>query len=322
MPKEITHWQIAAQVAEGLKGGAIGDAAAANSNCLMLGAVFHDILFYLRGPGQTLPFLTLADELHGIRGEDTYEIIRNLTSAIMTSKRPGPLMAFMTGLVSHIHTDFLFHPMVFYLTGNYFDPDPAKRTKAVQRHRRIEAMIDLLFCGNPGELKKYSLKGFLKKAEVSVADLFAEALGGFARQKGLPNLFRALDRALKIFVFMQKISRNQVLSYAVYSFQRILPNSFKEITSLFYAPQINAELLKISGVISYRHPATGRVSEHSVQNIFDMAVEESVAFCRKIEPSIVNNTPMQLNERGPSLEVGLKSVPVEEVSHFAVRPLI
>jgi hypothetical protein len=322
MPKEITHWLIASRVADELRGAPLGDAAAENTNCLMLGAVFHDVLFYLRGPGKTAPFLAMADELHGIRGEDTYEIVRKICAAIIASKKPGPLMAFMVGLVSHIHIDFFFHPMVFYLTGNYFDSDPAKRSKAVQRHRRIEVMMDLFFCGGPDELRRYSLRGFIKKAEVPPADLFQEALAGFAREKELPDLLHALARALKTFVLIQKISRNQTLSYFLYGLQPILLNGLKEIVCLFYAPQINAELQKISGVISYRNPVTNEVSEHSVQTIFDLAVEKSVAFCRMIEPSVVAKAPIKLNDRGPSLEVGLQSVSMEEASHFSEIPLI
>jgi len=309
-------------VADELKGTPLGDAAAASSNCLKLGAVFHDVLFYLRGPGKTAPFLALADELHGTRGEDTYEIVRKLIDVVITSKQSGQLVAFLVGVISHIHTDLLFHPMVFYMTGNYFDSNPKKKTKAIQGHRRIEAMMDLYFCGGPSELKRYSLKGVIKKAEVTPADLFADALADMAREKGLTGLRQALDRALKTFAFMQRICRNQILSYILYSIERILPNGLKEFSALFYARQLRAELSKISGVISYRNTVTGLASEHRLKTIFDMAVEKSAAFCRKIEPSIVDKRPVKLNNRGPSLGVGLESVSVNEASYFAATPLI
>ena len=307
MPKEITHWLIAAQVADESRGTALGDATASNHFCLTLGAVFHDALFYLPKPSKTARFLALAYQLHGTKGEDTYDIVRRLADSIRDSNRPGPLMAFLVGVVSHIYADALFHPLVHSLTGNCFDPDPAQRTRAIQAHRRYETLMDLYFCGGPENLKKYSLKHYLKKAEIRPLHLFDEALTTVAKEKGLPGLSHAVVRAFRNFAIMQSLYKNQILSRLLYCLERFVPCSLKEISALFYSPQLGAKLPELSAVISYQNPVTGQALSQSLKRIFDTTVEKSVAFCRTIEPAIVHKVPLQLTERGPSLEAELES---------------
>lgn len=307
MPKEITHWLIAAQVADESRGTAIGVATASNHFCLTLGAVFHDSLFYLPKVSKTAHFLALPYQLHGTKGEDTYDIVRRLAVTIRDSNRPGPLMAFLVGIVSHIYADALFHPLVHSLTGNCFDPDPAQRTRAIQAHRRYETLMDLYFCGGPENLKKYSLKHYLKKAEIPPPNLFDEALNTVAKEKGLPGLSHAVVRAFRNFAIMQSLYKNQILSSLLYCLERFVPCSLKEISALFYSPQLTAKLPELSAVISYQNPVTGQAFSQSLKRIFDTTVEKSVAFCRTIEPAIVHKVPLQLTERGPSLEAELES---------------
>jgi hypothetical protein len=308
MPKEITHWLIAAQVADALKGGVLGNAVASNHCCLRLGAVFHDALFYLPKPSKAAHFLPVAYRLHGTKGEDTYDIVRNLAVTIRNSNRPGPLIAFLVGVVSHIHADALFHPLVYSLTGNYSDPDPAQRTRSVQAHRRYEALMDLYFCGGLKDLKKYSVKHYLKRAEIPPPHLFDEALATFAREKGLPGLNSAVVRAFRNFAIMQTLYKNQILSGLLYRLERFLPYGLKEISTLFYSPQLTAKLPELSMVITYRDPVTGQALSQSLRKIFNTTVEKTVALCRIIEPATVHNVPLQLPERGPSLEAGLESL--------------
>lgn len=314
MPKEITHWLIAAHVADGLKGGILGNAVASNHCCLRLGAVFHDALFYLPKPSKAAHFLALAYQLHGTKGEDTYDIVRKLAVATINSNRPGPLMAFLVGIVSHIYADALFHPLVYSLTGNHSDPDPAQRTKAIQAHRRYETLMDLCFCGGLQDLKRYSLKQYLKRAEVPPPHLFDNALATLAREKGLPDLSSAVVTAFRNFAIMQSLYKNQILSGLLYRMERFLPYGLKEISTLFYSPQLTAKLPKLSVVISYQNPVTGQALSQSLRKIFDTAVEKSVAFCRIIEPAIMQKLPLQLTERGPSLEAGLESLAMQRAN--------
>lgn len=303
MPKEITHWIIADGVCEGLKGGPLGDAAIENPNCLMVGAVFHDALFYLPRNRGNLPFLAVADRLHGEKGEDTYRIIRDLAFAIKKSKKPGPLMAFLVGAASHIQADSLFHPLVFAMTGDYFDPDPIRKTKAVRAHRRLEALLDLYFCkGDLEVIKGYSLGRYLNKAEAPCTCLFAHALATMKMEEGLHGLDDAIGRAFKTFAFMQRCFVNKCLSYMLFALEPGLPLSLKEVTALFYPPQILRDLkLLPCAVKGQMKQSVYNDDSLDLGNLLKDAIEEGVSFCRGIEPSLMGAGPFELPEHGPSL---------------------
>ncbi|MBF0510631.1 MAG: zinc dependent phospholipase C family protein, partial [Deltaproteobacteria bacterium] len=99
MPKEITHWLIARRLAEKLDGTGYTPSLRQNPNCLMLGAVFHDALFYLP------PYAAIADHWHGIDGEDTFEMVRRLAGSLDEPSSQGPMRAFLVGVISHIFAD-------------------------------------------------------------------------------------------------------------------------------------------------------------------------------------------------------------------------
>jgi len=113
---------------------------------------------------------------------------------------------------------------------------------------------------------------------------------------------------------MQTLYKNQILSGLLYRMERFLPYGLKEISTLFYSPQLTAKLPELSMVISYQKPVTGRALSQSLRKIFDMTVEKSVALCRIIEPAIVYKIPLQLSERGPLLEAGLESLAAKTAS--------
>src|SRR5690606_28826364 len=52
-------------------------------------------------------------------------------------------LAFTCGFLTHFAMDINFHPWVYYLSGNYFDPKPEAQLDAQMRHRIIESWLDL-----------------------------------------------------------------------------------------------------------------------------------------------------------------------------------
>ena len=164
MPKEVVHWTVAARAAELLSAGPFGPALARCPNGLRLGASFHDTLFYLRGE-HPAGMRTLPHRLHGSHGEDTFELLR-LQAAHLHARRDEPLpTAFFVGLASHIFADAAIHPLVFFLTGNYYDPDERKRTGAVRRHRALESLLDMVAAGSFEAVLGQSLRSLVNGLE-------------------------------------------------------------------------------------------------------------------------------------------------------------
>jgi len=322
MPKEITHWQIASRVSEELKGSEIGDLLSINPFCLKLGAVFPDALFYNRNGKETERFLTLSEEFHGAGGEDTYRIIHDLHHVAKDSDERGPIIALMSGIISHIQTDSSFHPLVYYLSGNYDDPEPETRSKAIGAHRRFESLMDLFFCRGPSNLNNYSLKDYLLKAEMPSHKLFGQALLKIASEKDWPDLNDVMDRAFNFFSFMQNLSHNQILSRFFYALERFFPDKWGEIIALFYGPQLNKKISIMRRPITYKNPVTGRESTQRLEEIFQIAVEKTAAIIRGAEHALLNGESDLEIGIGPSLSFGLEKVPKEDAKYFADKPII
>ena len=145
MPREIIHWIVLERAADRAKAAgcpAIAEAISSHRDAACLGALLHDVPYYFR-MGKD-PFEQVADWLHGKHSEDTLLPMRKLASAIL-SIPPAErrlLWPFFLGMLGHIGADVVFHPLVFYFTGNYHDRDPIERRAAQGRHRLFEVYLD------------------------------------------------------------------------------------------------------------------------------------------------------------------------------------
>jgi len=322
VPKEITHWLIGAASTEKLNDTALGRAAADHPHCLKLGAVFPDALFYNRNGSKTKQYTSLADEFHGSGGEDTYQVVRDLYRAVNNSADRGPLMAFFVGLVSHIQADSSFHPLVFYVSGDYDHPDPLTRAKAVGSHRRFESLMDLYFCGGFKELNSHSLKTMLQKAESPLTALMEGALSEIALEKGWPELVAVTARAFGFFAFMQGLSHNRALSRTLYALDGILPDTWREVIGLFYGPQLLRKMPLMSEPFQYRNPVTGQEFTQRLDEIFQTAVDRTASICQTIEPALINGDPFPIPDPGPSLAFGLEGASTSQANFFKEEPFI
>lgn len=149
MPREIVHWLVLERAKEALPArGASATAKTLNEfpAAAYLGAVAHDAPYYYR-LGADASFNHVAESLHGRFGQDTFDPLRAMAADI--SMRPdnerAELWAFLLGMVSHYAADVIFHPMIFYFTGDYYDPDTKARKAARARHRLLEVYLDSWF---------------------------------------------------------------------------------------------------------------------------------------------------------------------------------
>jgi len=305
MPKEITHWLVSLKTAEMLRGTMIGDAALSNQNALILGAIFPDILYYLPNDPALSAYQEIAHFLHGNNGEDTYELIRQTLSVLKESPYRQEFLSFLLGVITHIQTDIVFHPMIYHLTGNYHDADPSRRNKAIEQHRRFECLLDLYFCGGPRRLKEYSIKFVLKDLELPLSQIM-ELLQQLKRRKvNLAEMNGVTIRALKNLRILQELYKNRLLAGAFYIIAPFFPGAVKETAALFYSPQLNRFIPQVSGTLHYKNPLTGEIKNTCLSELFEKALEESYALAGRIERTMAADTKENFSERGPSLSYGL-----------------
>jgi hypothetical protein len=153
LPKEITHWHLGV---EALKGSApLYSRMKENSlfeSAFLLGAVSHDSPYF------SDPFIPgaedIAELLHGKHGEDTFMIVRNLFRTGMRFEGEARYVHyyFALGLLSHIILDSVVHPLVYYVTGDYYAKSKKERARARTAHRNFESILELYIVRNTGTI--------------------------------------------------------------------------------------------------------------------------------------------------------------------------
>jgi len=320
MPKEITHWLIASAVSSGLEGTAFREPLDRYGNILKIGAVVHDApYYYLRGD-RDRRFGDLPRKLHGTV-DDAYELIGALLS--YTLERPpgerSPLVALLVGLVTHLFADALFHPMIFYLTGPYDHPSFRRGTIARQDHRRLETLIDISLAGGYARIKGFSLAAFLGAAEAPLEGIFTHAGTAWLEPGRAEGFAEGLVTAFRWFAFMQGLYRNPVLGRLSFWLFPAVPAAAREILALVYAPQLARFGDRIRGELHYRHPCTGREEARSIGALMGTAVEQSIAFCRGLEPLLDPAARRPARLVLPAVDPGLGFDPDRPMCHYAAR---
>jgi len=321
MPKEIVHWLIAEQSASLLTESLLKNDIAENPACLRFGAVFPDVLFYLAGKSSFVRFSRLADILHGTGGEDTYRFLRLMQEQTTTARASGPMTAFWIGVAAHIRTDIVFHPFVYYFTGNYHDRNPAGRSLAIQRHRRLEVLLDMYFIRKKTSRQRrtYSLRRICNRLEIPLPQLLKTVSCALAELSGdAPEEIAAvLHRAVINFVILQDICCRPFLGGILFRFEKSLPQPFREITALFQAPQLTGHFSVLSEPLHYRNPVSGKDAETTAESLFMQAVRDSADFCIRLEPGLCSRSLSDFPEWGPSLSFGIPGAASGDANYFS-----
>lgn len=316
MPKEYVHFQIALQSAHLPQNGRLGADARNHVPYLLLGAVFHDVLFYLERPwaGEPKPILRLPHRLHGGGGHDPYDLLR-IQAAHAAKSRAPQARALLAGMASHIGADTAMHPLIHYLCGNYY-AEPL----AVERHRFLESCLDLSMAGSRTELGRYALAGLLRQTDPLT----------HCATKGLADLIRcreadvcnALQRAWTIFRRMNSFSLSRAGSLAAQLRPR-LPRKLqvlRDILALAIPPRsmVLQETATLSGPLRYAHPVTGTPETVTFRALQAQARQNTLHLWHRLEPLAFGEAaPDSLAGPGPGLDSGLPGLDMQHAVHFA-----
>jgi hypothetical protein len=316
MPKDLIHFAVAERTAARLAATRYAPSLAPGHG-LLLGAVFHDALFYATPPGG-VPLERLAHRLHGADGEDTFTLIR-IQAEHAAEAETLLARSLLVGMVSHLYADAVMHPLVWHLSGDYYSPIPAEKTAARQRHRALEALMDMLVC--PGMLgrSRYSLRLMLRRCPRILDGLPMARLGSMASMT--PSAATsALGRAWATYAIFQAAYSNRLLARTAYTLRPALPGPAAELAALFYAPQLMRQADALTGPVTFLHPATGQPHTASLDELMDQAADRAAALCRRLEPAVFDSARLDLDDAGPSMDAGLPAVSTREMLHFASPP--
>jgi hypothetical protein len=320
MPRELVHWMVAERAAGLLAPGPFGQALKECPNGLRYGAVFHDVLFYLRGEYPEA-LKDLPQRLHGARGEDSYDLLRSYAPHMYAMRSLALPTAFFVGLAAHIFADAAIHPLVYHFTGNYYDEDPVRRTLAVRRHRALETLFDMVAAGGLAAVQESSLRGVVNAVEGPLTLACPPELLGALAGVDSKTAAKGFSDALDTYCTMQALARMPTLARWLRELEGWLPAKGREIAALFYAPQLFELRASVSGPLTFRNPATGEVFTQTLAGLIDLAARQTAWFCSAQAPKLISSGALAEQAKGPSLDMGIPGTSTSQARHFASRVL-
>lgn len=301
MPKEITHWIIADRIRKQMEDCALKTCLADNLNMFYFGAIALDTPYYLTGSDYGR-FQALASRLHGTKGENTFDPIRIMLGAY-PAEIPRPVLAFICGVVTHILIDSSFHPLVYHLTGDYNNPDPDERLKAVVNHRQWESGLDIHMSDNFG----IQDSGWLKRALISAEKNQAMLLDCLCMLYFVNNQTcrRQVHKALNLHSNWMSNASNRQL-YVLYKLANVFSRGrLKPLLASFYPPRIDREYYKQE--FAYYHIGWKEHRRESILEIEQRAISASLDLLKHWSclPDSEEIITFLKGLRGPSLETGV-----------------
>ncbi|MCJ2163123.1 MULTISPECIES: zinc dependent phospholipase C family protein [unclassified Pseudodesulfovibrio] len=319
MPKELIHFKVAEMTATNLTGTRFALGLKAYPQGLLLGAIFHDVPYY-GITASARPMEKVAHELHGADGQDTYSLLRLQARYAALAPDRNLAAALLVGMVSHLCADTVMHPMVWHLSGDYHAPIPTEQSRARQRHRALESLMDMTACPEMLGQPRYKVKHLLE----AIGDPLFKALP----MKDLADLANispeqavtGLCSAFTVFARLQLFFPFRPLARILYALYPWLPNPAREVVALFYAPQLLDQADRIKGQILYHDPVSGTQSAAALTDLMVTAADKAGELCRLLEPTVFDNTPLALLETGPSLDSGKPDTSSRKMHHWANPP--
>ena len=141
MPKEKTHLFVAERIELLLKDKKLQALLQRNRIYYLLGAIIPDCCYYSN------PTKKIAENLHGKNGNLTNFLVFQLLEQYKKNKLKEPEraerdLALACGYLAHCALDSVFHPVINYFTGFYYNKENKENSRAVYLHRHFETYLD------------------------------------------------------------------------------------------------------------------------------------------------------------------------------------
>lgn len=322
MPRELVHFHVlAASLTRLPKESLIKQHISENVHHALLGAMLHDAPLY--APSQ-LPkaFMDLSDVLHGGWGQDPFEAVRAICAEIRRTGIVTPqINAVIAGMLSHMVVDATFHPLVVYLTGSWYQTDPAKTLESRYNHRLFETRLDMCFDRSVLPNRGFYDRSLEKVGDelVKICKLLAASCRGEnfgISQHSVEEASHFWNVSIKRMAQMKRLFLNPCAALA-YRASRIFKPGVSEYLGLFpfWAGKFDAAKLK-NQKLHYLNPVTGQEYHQSPQELFDLAVNECTQLLLDFENFVNSNfNPTEsFNQRSfRSLETGAPGARWEQV---------
>ena len=319
MPKELTHWHIAhAALRRGVTQ-QVREIISTNPALYYFGAIAHDIALYDLSKPTEANLERRAHQLHGVDGENTLEPLIEMMERALRQNNKSTQLAFLLGMLTHFVADSTFHPMVYYISGNYFAQDTEEREKAVFRHRLLETAIDRwLEAVDPIDYP-VNLKDLWRDTGEAGRQAF-ELLGGYYAKLGDKRGLAHFEKAWRNHRLLQTVFRWSTPRRILAFYRRLGYPRVEKYEALFYPQPLNLSFFDAS--LDWQHPVTGELHEMTWLELYDISVVKVISMFDLLNSEAIEKWPQLLRELQPlSLDSGLPLVPITQMKYFRSEPI-
>ena len=314
MPKELTHWVLAEKTFQRMDAGRLKTAIGKYYNIYHIGAVILDSPFYDL-PGKAFDRAPdLGKKLHDKAGFDLFHHLGSMLAGHPQSTRES-LWAFVAGILTHIHADAIFHPLIFYFSGNRDNPDRRIRRGADARHRKLEALLDLHFLDEPRLANRGLLSASLARLEINPRELWRHVNRLFYPDALCIGRVKTI---LTLHALIQGLFRRRGLQRGLEVLQGIPGIPLQSAAASFYPAYRKIDPPFFRNPIAYKHPVTGKPHRASIQDLEVGTITENLKLFIEMEgcrdDSMVREVLSARTE--VSLETGLARSESKAMAHF------
>ena len=298
MPKENTHIFFAEMVREGLESSDLFNLISRQKEFYYLGAVMADTFFY----GKDDSIAKISDALHGKDGNLTNEIIID----VLENGKADRDLAHILGYITHCALDMTFHPVIYYLTGNYYNEGKGQGSEKY-RHRHTETCLDIAI-GNSFRMHSLLKPRFMEGLifESLIVDKFSVSL---------PSVRRAFIRQMRF---------NRFFTSSAAYFVALILNKFRllrdpDLPPLFYRG-VKSRDCRTKENVHYRDLRSGEEKITSVTELFEMAkgkAQEMMIAAYEYSRGTITLEECTKKIPGESLDTGLLKIPVSDIRYTA-----
>lgn len=330
MPREAIHWTVLTRALKRLERPPFNNLGEGGEElrrqiegALFLGAMAHDAPYYYQFGGAG--FEAVAEVLHGSGGQNTFEPLRSVAAAI--TERPAAerpvLWAFLLGMISHYAVDIVFHPMIYFFTGDYYDPDSQRRLAARARHRLLETYLDSWAMPKLAGKKSLSLNGTLKLLGAGAKPV-CTVLGRTLTHAPGVSAASCWHSALRYLCDLQAVFHSDFAGKIFRVCTKLSGGRLFPIDALFIYGRRKPEPL-LDQKLTYINPATGERFERSADELLKEAEDKCVELFELTAPLISGDTTDVASAlgsvKGESLNFGIPGAVYGDAKHFSADGL-
>lgn len=297
MPKENTHIYFAYDTLSSLDDKEIVKLVSPYINDYILGSITPDTFFYSKYP----EVIDISEHIHG---KDCIPTNETIFSCLDNTENPRDI-AFLLGFVTHCALDIITHPAIYYLTGNYYDRDPARMSLSRYNHSLFETGLDIKI-GNRLRIHK-----LLKQS----------CMEGLVFRHIISNRFKVdcslLDKTLKKQLFLNMLfdsgQAHKIFKPAIKA--GLLGNPY--ILGLFYREAAHT-WQNISDGYAIRDIITGEKRDITLKGLFNDASKKAQIMMNAVfafHKGLISRKDLQEAIPGEDLSTGKLGICISDIAY-------